>query len=174
NIQDFVMKAQVVQLVELEVTATSDPLLNPARTGAGSIVSDSAIHRMPNLGRGFNGLLTTNPQVTITSQGGASTAGQNNRYNTIQVDGSVNNDIFGLAAEGTPGGQSNVKPLSIEAIKEFQVLVGPFDVRQGGFAGGLINAVSKSGTNNWTGSLFGYLQNRDLVGKDTAGVKFAE
>ena len=174
NIQDFELKAQVVQLQELEITATTDPLMNTGRTGAAQIVSDSAIHRMPLLGRNFTSLLTGNPQVTITSQGGASISGQNNRYNTIQVDGSVNNDVFGLPSEGTPGGQANVKSLSIEAIKEFQVLVAPFDIRQGGFAGGLINAVSKSGTNRWTGSLFGYLQNRDLVGKDTAGIKFAE
>ena len=174
SIQDFVMKAQVVQIQELEVIATTDPLINSGRTGAAQIVSDSAIHRMPLLGRNFNSLLSGNPQVAVTSQGGASIAGQNNRYNTVLVDGSVNNDIFGLPAEGSPGGQANVKPLSIEAIKEFQVLVAPYDVRQGGFAGGLINAVTKSGTNDWTGSLFGYFQNRDLVGKDTTGAKFAE
>ena len=169
SIQDFVMKAQVVQLQELEVIATTDPLMNSGRTGAAQIVSDSAIHRLPLLGRNFTSLLAGNPQVAITSQGGTSITGQNNRYNSIQVDGSVNNDVFGLPSEGTPGGQANVKALSIEAIKEFQVLVAPFDIRQGGFAGGLINAVSKSGTNRWTGSLFGYMQNRDLVGKDTTG-----
>jgi outer membrane receptor for ferrienterochelin and colicin len=172
--QDFQLTAQVVVLQELEVNATTDPLINSARTGPAQIISDSTIHRAPLLGRNFTSLLSSSPQVQVTGSGGASIAGQNNRYNTILVDGSVNNDLFGLAAEGTPGGQSSVKPLSIEAIQEFQVLVAPFDVRQGGFAGGLVNAVTKSGTNAWSGSLFGYFQNRDLVGKDTVGNKFAE
>ena len=172
--QDFTMRAQVVVLQELEITATTDPLSNSGRTGAATIVSDTSIHRSPLLGRNFTSLLSSSPQAQVTTSGGTSFAGQNNRYNTILVDGSVNNDLFGLAAEGTPGGQSNVKPLSIEAIQEFQVLVAPFDVRQGGFAGGLVNAVTKSGTNAWSGSVFGYFQNRDLVGKDTVGNKFAE
>ncbi|HEX9892952.1 MAG TPA: carboxypeptidase regulatory-like domain-containing protein, partial [Gemmatimonadales bacterium] len=174
SVQDFQLKAQVVVLQELQITATTDPLINSARTGPAQIVSDTAIHRSPLLGRNFTSLLASSPQVQVTGSGGASIAGQNNRFNSILVDGSVNNDLFGLAAEGTPGGQSNVKPLSIEAIQEFQVLVAPFDVRQGGFAGGLVNAVTKSGTNAWSGSLFGYFQNRDLVGKDTVGNKFAE
>ncbi len=172
--QDFTMRAQVVVLQELEVTATTDPLLNAARTGAAQIVSDTSIHRLPLLGRNFTSLLSGSPQVTITSQGGPSIAGQNNRFNTILIDGSINNDLFGLASGGTPGGQANVKPLSLEAIQEFQVLSAPFDVRQGNFAGGLINAVTKSGTNEWHGSVFGYFQNRDLVGKDTANNRFAE
>lgn len=172
--QDFALKAQVVTLQELEITATTDPLINSARTGASHIVSDTVINRLPLLGRNFTSLLSGSPQVQVTGSGGASIAGQNNRYNSILVDGSVNNDLFGLAAEGTPGGQASVKPLSVEAIQEFQVLVAPFDVRQGGFAGGLINAITKSGTNQWGGSLFGYIQRRDLVGKDTAGNKFTD
>lgn len=174
SIQDFQLKAQVVTLQELEVVATTDPLINSARTGPASIISDSTISRAPLLGRNFTSLLSASPQAQTTTSGGTSIVGQNNRYNTILVDGSVNNDLFGLAAEGTPGGQANVKPLSIEAIQEFQVLVAPFDVRQGGFAGGLVNAVTKSGTNAWSGSVFGYFQNRDLVGKDTVGNKFAD
>ena len=71
-------------------------------------------------------------------------AGQNNRYNNIQIDGGVNNDLFGLGSTGTPGGQVSERPISLEAVKEFQVLIAPFDVRQGGFTGGLVNAITKS------------------------------
>jgi len=75
----------------------------------------------------------------------------------------VNNDLFGLAAGGTPGGQANAHPISVESIKEYQVLIAPFDVRQGGFTGGLVNAVTKSGSNTFHGSLFGFLQNQGFV-----------
>jgi hypothetical protein len=169
SIQDFEVKAQVVVLQELEITATTDPLINSARTGPQLTVSDSAISRIPLLGRNWNSLLATSPQVV-----GTSIAGQNNRFNNIQIDGSVNNDLFGLSSGGTPGGSAGVKPLSLEAIKEFQVLVAPYDVRQGGFTGGLVNGITKSGTNEIVGSLFAYFQNQDLVGKDTAGLKVTE
>src|SRR5205807_7249961 len=113
---------------------------------------------LPLQGRNFTDLISIDPRVT-----GSSIAGQNNRYNNIQIDGGANNDLFGLAGSGTPGGQSNAKPLSIEAIQEFVVQVAPFDVRYGMFAGGLVNAVTKSGTNEFHGSLFGYEQNKALA-----------
>src|SRR5262249_30337620 len=93
---------------------------------------------------------------------GVSIAGQNNRFNNIQIDGGANNDLFGLSPNGTPGGQARAKPLSVEAIQEFVVQVSPFDVRYGNFAGGLVNAITKSGTNEFHGSLFGYYQGRSL------------
>lgn len=167
---DFSLTPSVVQLEELTVSGTIDPLINRGRTGPASTVSDSTIANLPLLGRNFTDLVLTLPQVVPTSSaGGRSIGGQNNRFNTIQIDGGVNNDIFGLAASGTPGGQANAKPISLEAVQEFQVLTAPFDVRQGSFSGGLLNAVTKSGTNRFTGSVFGYLQSQDLVGADTAG-----
>ena len=97
--------------------------------------------------------------------------GQNERFNNIQIDGSVNNDLFALGSStGIPGGAVNERPISIEAVQEFQIQIAPFDVRQGGFVGGLVNAVTKSGTNELHGSLFGYMQNQSFVGSDTSGV----
>lgn len=170
----FELSAQVVTLEELTVTAVTNPLINSSRTGAEQTISDAAIMRMPMRGRNFVSLIQTNPQVTITAGGGTSIGGQNNRFNAIQIDGGVNNDVFGLAASGTPGGQAGAKPISLEALKEFQILIAPFDVRQGGFTGGLVNGVTKSGTNKFSGSIFGYFQNRDLVGVDTGGNKIEE
>jgi hypothetical protein len=143
----------VVELADLTVTAAGNPLLSRSRTGAAAFVSDSLIQRLPSLTRSFTSLIATSPLVN-----GTSVAGQNNRYNNIQIDGGVNNDLFGLGSTGTPGGQVNSRPISLEAVKEFQVLIAPFDVRQGGFTGGLINAVTKSGTNEFHGSAFGFRQ----------------
>lgn len=173
-IENFTLRASVVTLQELAVEGAVNPLINANRTGPAQMISDTAISRLPLLGRNFTSLLNVSPQVSPTSTGGLSIGGQNNRFNTIQIDGGVNNDVFGLAASGTPGGGAGAKPLSIEALKEFQILVAPFDVRQGSFSGGLVNGVTKSGTNTWSGSLFGYTQRPSLVGKDTAGAEVAD
>jgi hypothetical protein len=87
-------------------------------------------------------------------------AGKNNRYNSIQIDGAVNNDLFGLADTGTPGGQADALAISLDAIQEIQVAVSPYDVRQGGFTDGGVNAITRSGTNEFSGSLF--YSRRDL------------
>lgn len=137
-----------------------DPLKDKERTGPSTTVGEAAISKTPLQGRNFTDLLSTVPQVNSES-----IAGQNNHYNNIQVDGGANNDLFGLAANGTPGGQANAKPISIEAIKQFIVQVAPFDVRQSSFTGGLVNAITKSGTNEFHGDAFGYFQNKSLAGK---------
>jgi outer membrane receptor protein involved in Fe transport len=156
---DVGLAGEAVQLEELQVTAAMDPLINAARTGPSQRISDSAIARLPLQGRNFTDLIQTSPQVV-----GTSVAGQNNRYNNLQIDGGVNNDVFGLAEIGSPGGQARARPISVEAIKEFQVLVAPFDVRQGSFTGGLVNTITKSGTNDWSGSIFGYYQDKGIAG----------
>ena len=165
---DVSLKRSAVQLEAVTVETQSNPLLSQARTGAQTFISDSALRRLPTLNRAFNDFVNTSPQIVKTPGGGTSFTGQNDRFNNIQIDGTVNNDLFALSASNqVPGGGVNARPLSIEAVKEYQVLVAPFDVRQGGFVGGLINAVTKSGTNELHGSVFGYLQNQNLVGSDT-------
>src|SRR5437016_2450 len=168
------LKRAAVGLEAVTVTGEANPLVSRSRTGTQSIVSDSIIHRLPTLSRNFTDFIVTVPQVVSAGVPGTTLGGQNNRFNNIQIDGGVNNDLFGLAASGVPGGQANVHPISVEAVREYQVLIAPYDVRQGSFTGGLINAVTKSGTNEFHGSTFGFLQNQSLVGKDTANNKAAD
>jgi hypothetical protein len=148
---------------EMEILSHLDALDDKARSGPSTLLKEATINRLPLQGRNFTNLISVDPRVTSTS-GGPSIAGQNNRLNNIQIDGGANNDLFGLADNGTPGGTAGAKPLSIEAIKEFNVQVAPFDVRLGNFVGGLVNAVTKSGTNDFHGALFGYYQNKNLAG----------
>ncbi len=163
---DLSLKRAAVEVAGITVEAVANPLLSRARTGAQTSVTDSALRRLPTLNRSFDNFLNTSPQAV-----GRSFTGQNDRFNNIQIDGTVNNDLFNLgASNGTPGGAVNARPLSLEAIKEYQILIAPFDVRQGGFVGGLVNAVTKSGSNEFHGSGFGYFQNENFLGTDTAGV----
>jgi outer membrane receptor for ferrienterochelin and colicin len=160
---DFTLKKSAVQLQAVEVTAAPSILDDASRTGPSTIVSGNEIQRLPLQTRNFSDLIQTSPQATPQGSG-VSIAGQNNRFNNIQIDGGVNNDLFGLAASGTPGGQANSLPISVEAIQEFQIQVAPFDVRQGGFTGGLVNAITRSGTNQYQGSAFGYYRGKGIAG----------
>ena len=159
------LQQAAVELSAVNVSAAAEnPLTSRGRTGAATFLSDSMVASLPSLTRNFTDFIAAAPQVN-----GTSVAGQNNRYNNIQIDGGVNNDLFGLGSTGTPGGQVGERPISVEAVKEFQVLIAPFDVRQGGFTGGLVNAITKSGTNAYHGSLFFFGQNqgtgRSVVGR---------
>ncbi len=160
---DFALRAAVVEVQEIFVQAGRDAIINRGRTGAAATVSDSSVANLPTLGRNFTDLITSAPGVAAGPGGRPSIAGSNNRFNNIQVDGAVNNDLFGLGSTGAPGGQTSGRAVPLDAVQEFQVLVAPFDVRQGGFVGGLVNAVTKSGTNAYRGSMFLYGQSDALV-----------
>jgi hypothetical protein len=151
----------------VEVTAEAS-IINPSNTGPASNVAQEAIENLPTISRGLDDFARTNPyfaQVAASASANAlSVAGRNNRYNNIQIDGAVNNDLFGLAASGAPGGQADTQPISLDAISEIQLLVAPYDVRQGGFSGGGLNAVTRSGTNTFGGTAYWFLRNQDFVG----------
>jgi Carboxypeptidase regulatory-like domain len=150
------------------VTAEAGSLISPSQMGAASNVSEKGIETLPTVGRGLEDFARLNPYFnTYASNNGQtslSVAGRNNRYNNVQIDGAVYNDLFGLAASGTPGGQTETQPISIDAIQEIQLLVSPYDVRQGGFSGGGLNAITKSGTNTYHGTAYYFGRNQGLVG----------
>lgn len=138
---------------------------DPGAGGPAYNISGDAIRKLPLLNRDFVGLLAMAPQAIGASS--LSISGQHVRFNAIQVDGASSNDFFGLQV--TPGASTGAKVISLEALEEIRVLVAPFDVRQGGFSGGLINAVTRSGTNQFRGSVFSSFARADLVGVDTSG-----
>ena len=164
------LKMQLASVSEsITVTARTDDIINPNRTGSTSTVSEAQIQALPTVNRSLQDMARTNPYFTVDARDDSQTtmnvAGRNNRYNNIQIDGAINNDLFGLAATGTPGGQANTQPISLDAIEQIQLVVSPYDVRQGGFTGGGVNAVTRSGTNKITGSVFGTKRNEGNVGK---------
>ena len=159
----------------ITVTASADPILNPSHTGSTSTVSQEQIETLPTVNRALQDFARTNPYVnqSLTSDSGTFMfiAGRNNRYNNIQIDGAVNNDLFGLSSSGTPGGGSGTQPISLDAIQSLQVVVSPYDVRQSGFTGGGVNAVTRSGSNDIHGSVFGTKRNASFIGDDVNGNK---
>lgn len=159
---DFTLHAQAAQLGNVVVTATTtSSAFSQSHTGPATTITDSAIARLPSLNRNFTDIITASPQIT-TKGPGNSGGGANNRYNAIQIDGAVANDLFGLGSTGQPGGQANAKQVPLGAVKEYQVLLAPFDVRQGSFTGALINAVTKSGTNEFHGEMLGVYRDEKL------------
>jgi outer membrane receptor protein involved in Fe transport len=153
----------------ITVTAAAEDIINPNRTGATSSVSEEQLETLPTVNRTLQDFARTNPYVNVDPQDISATrmtvAGKNNRYNSISIDGAVNNDLFGLADTGTPGGQADALAISLDAIQEIQVAVSPYDVRQGGFTGGGINAITRSGTNAFEGSVFYSRRDPQFVGE---------
>ena len=160
---DFELEEGTMELGEIAVTAVADQIFNSERTGASTNISSEEISRTPTITRSLGDFTRLTPQVTS----GNSFGGANDRYNNILVDGATLNDIFGLG-DATPGSQAGVSsPLSIDAIAEFNVDIAPFDVTNNGFTGGQVNAITKSGTNTYTGSAYFQTRNESFVGNFT-------
>ncbi|CAH1000042.1 hypothetical protein LEM8419_01230 [Neolewinella maritima] len=154
-----------VNLGEVTVIANRSSVFDGGRTGQETTISEEQIEALPTVNRNIADFARLNPLAKITEGDGfaISIAGQNNRFNSIYIDGAVNNDAFGLSGSGTNGGQTGVSPISIDAVEQFTVSVAPFDVRQSGFAGGSISAVTRSGTNDFEGSAYYFLRNESLT-----------
>jgi hypothetical protein len=155
------------ELSEVVVSVGRNNVINSERTGAAINVNTEMAGSVPTISRGLKDFTKISP-LANNAGSGTSFAGSNNRYNQFAIDGLVNNDVFGLTSSGTNGGQTGVEPISLDAIEEFQINIAPYDVRQGGFTGGGINAITKSGTNKFQGSLYAYGNNEKLVGKHNA------
>lgn len=148
-----------------EVVVVADAKAN---AGAAHNFSTQKIENTPTVDRNVYDIVKNMPMAMTSKNGGITFAGSNNRYNSFQIDGTVSNDVFGLSASGTNGGQTGANPISMDAIQEIQVVVAPFDVRQSGFTGGGINAITKQGTNTTHGSAYTYFNNQNMYGKYSA------
>lgn len=167
---NIVMRESSTKAQEVVVTAQADNVFDKSKTGIGSVISGEMISVAPTINRSISDMARMNPYANQTQTAGSdglqglSVAGVNSRFNNFQVDGAVANDLFALSNAGTAGGQANANMISLDAIEELRVNVSPFDVRQGGFTGGLINAITRGGTNRFKGSVFVFGRNQDFVG----------
>ena len=171
---DVQLSEKAMELEGVEIIGSRNDIFDGNRTGAETVVTNNEITTMPTIDRSIGDYVRMTPQASFTGGGGISIAGQNNRYNAISIDGAVNNDVFGLAATGTNGGQTGGTPISMDAIDQFQITLAPYDVRQGGFAGASINAVTRRGSNDFEGSAYMLYRNQDFAGKTPGEIETDE
>ncbi|WP_236652685.1 TonB-dependent receptor [Chitinophaga vietnamensis] len=144
-------------------SAAQNKVINKGRTGSQEVITRSQLDRLPTVSRSMADFTKLAP-----SANGLSFGGRSNQYNNITVDGANFNNSFGL--QPTLGSQTGSQPISLEALEQIQVNVSPYDVRQGGFSGAGINSVTKSGTNEFKGSVYTYVQTPGLQGRNVNNV----
>ncbi|MBH8567853.1 TonB-dependent receptor [Microvirga sp. STS02] len=164
---DVKLDDATTELAEVTVSGRRDPVVNAGRTGASTTVQREQIERLPSLSRSFADFTRLTPQAS--SANNQSFAGRSGNYNNVTIDGAIFNNSFGLSS--TVGGQSNAQPISLDAVQEIQVNLAPYDVRQGSFTGAGINAITRSGTNNFSASVYGFQRNEKLVGSKVRDLK---
>ncbi|MVN22903.1 TonB-dependent receptor [Mucilaginibacter arboris] len=178
---DVALQSQTGTLAEVSVTATKNTVISSERNGTSTRVGITELQQLPTITRNIQDFARLTPQATVTSSNtngaplGISFGGMNSKYNRFTIDGATASDVFGLSSTGTNGGQASANPIPLDAIQEMQIVVAPYDVTYVGFAGGGINAVTKSGTNSFHGSAYTYLQNQNGIGKSvTTDLKYAD
>ena len=161
---DVALLPEAVEIEGIEVQVRQDIEFDPGRIGISTLVTAEIIAELPTLTRNFVDFAALSPLARVSEEG-VSVAGANFRFNTLNVDGALNQDVFGLSTDNVAGGRAGGRVIPLDAVEQFQVLVAPFDVRQSGFTGGAMNAVTKSGTNEFETSAFGFYRSEALVGE---------
>ena len=154
------LKEESVGLGEVSVVAEAiSNGMDSDRAGATTAINNEQITTLPTINRSLNDVLALTPQAAATSNGLA-IGGGNYRSSYVTVDGAAFNNAFGIGGNLPAGGS----PISLDAIEAMTINITPFDVRHSGFTGGAINAVTKSGTNDWHASVYDYFSNDLLMG----------
>ena len=153
------------QLEEVVISASKSKVFNNDRTGAQTSVSSQQLKTLPTISRSASDFTRLEPSAS-----GGSFGGRNDQFNNFSLDGSIFNNPFGLDA-ATPGGQTSSQPISLDAIEQISVSVAPYDVTLSGFTGASVDAVTKSGTNEFKGTVYGFYRNQDMTGGRVKGQK---
>lgn len=157
------------ELDEVVITGSGQrSIFGNDRTGAETNVGRKEITTLPTISRSSADFTRLEPSASSGSFGG-----RNDQFNNFSLDGAIFNNPFGLDA-ATPGGQTDAQPVSLDAIDQIQVSIAPYDVTQSGFTGASVNAVTKSGTNEFHGTVYGFFRNQDMTGNKIKGDKLGD
>ena len=154
---DFMLKGKPNELGEIVVAGDA---IKPVSNSVATIVNSQEIAKLPTITRSITDVIKVSPYAN-----GMNFAGSDGRSTNFTVDGANFNNNFGLSSN-LPGGGT---PISVDALEEVEVVVAPFDVRQSNFVGGGINAITKSGTNQFHGSAYTYYTNQTFRGNRLMG-----
>ena len=168
TVVDVVLTEGSEMLQEVEIVASARNTMRSDRSGAVTNVNGDQMAAVPTVGRSMTDIMKLTPQSSSAS--GMAIGGGNYRQSSITVDGAAFNNAFGLGSSPLPGGGT---PISLDALDQMTISITPYDVRQSGFTGGGINAVTKSGTNEFKGSLYTYITSTSLKGNRVANTVFA-
>jgi hypothetical protein len=161
---ELVLEEQAVAVEGVTVEVERTEVFNPSQVGPATRLDEVTLDAIPVLSRDLLDLAVLSPLVKTTEGGGFSVLGQNDRYNALLIDGIPGQDVFGLTAGGVPGGQAGAKMIPLDAVAQYEILVAPFDVRLSGFTGGVMNAVTRTGTNDWWMRVAAVHRNEALMG----------
>lgn len=169
NVTDAYLNEDTIGLEAVVVSADGkNSAMNSQRSGAVTSISREEMNLLPSVSRSMNDIMKLTPQASTTTSGLA-IGGGNYRQSYVTVDGAAFNNAFGIG-QNLPAGGS---PISLDALEQVSVSITPFDVRQSGFTGGAINAVTKSGTNDLKVSAYLYSKSDQLQGDRYDGGKLA-
>jgi Carboxypeptidase regulatory-like domain len=161
---DFTLTTEAKELNAVVINNSGqNKVFNTSHTGSQEVIGRAQIERLPTINRSLQDFTRLSPSAVTTGLGN-SFGGRNNLYNNVTVDGANFNNAFGLSS--TLGGQTASQPISLDAIEQVQVNISPYDVKQGGFSGAGINSVTRSGTNEFKGTIYTYLRDAGLQGYD--------
>ncbi|HEX7584090.1 MAG TPA: TonB-dependent receptor, partial [Prolixibacteraceae bacterium] len=152
-------------VAEVVVFGSKGPVFNSEKNGSSINVNNQQIAMMPTISRSINDVTRLTPQANGNQIGGG-----NYRQNYITVDGAQFNNAFGIGTN-LPG---NGSPISLDALDQISVNITPFDVRQSGFIGASVNAVTRSGTNEFSGSVYTYMKNQNYMGNHVGDATFTK
>lgn len=150
------MKEDALALDEVVVVGDKNPIISGNRTGAQEIITREKMDKLPTLNRSLSDFTKLTPMSS-----GSNFAGTSYRFNNVTVDGASFNNSFGLSSSL---GAAGTEPISLEALEQVQVMIAPYDVRNGAFTGAGINSVTKSGTNQWHASIYMYTKSPSMTG----------
>ena len=159
---EFVLENSSQSLSEVKITSKSK-VFGSGRTGAETTIGRKELSTLPTISRSAEDFTRLEPSAS-----GGSFGGRNDQYNSYSLNGAIFNNPFGLDA-ATPGGQTGAQPISLDAIEQIQVATAPYDVTLSGFTGASVNAVTKSGTNEFHGTAYGFFRNDAMTGNRIKG-----